>query len=185
MRHERSIVVGERANVHRVVAWELLLAEDPDAWLEVSLERGAFRGDERSWAKLSSIGVEATDRRSFNLLPPAPSGSVEWSRLDALRVAACFLPYARDYQRIFLCGKRVARAFGLRNVSTLSRFTPFVREGEIGRDDWKTHATYYELSECESAAHELIVLPHPSGRNRWWNDSTNVERARRVLLARR
>lgn len=51
-----------------------------------------------------------------------------------------------------LCGRRVAQAFGLPRVA-------FFEPDERG----------------------VVVIPHPSGISRWWNDPQNVDEARRFL----
>jgi len=54
-------------------------------------------------------------------------------------------------KKILLCGKNVARAFGIK-------------------------ADYFEKTTvCGKIAY---VIPHPSGVNRWWNDEENKLRAR-------
>ena len=56
---------------------------------------------------------------------------------------------------VVLLGRNVARAFGLAKMDPLT---------------WTTvHGT------------KVALVPHPSGVNRWWNDCTNVRRARRFL----
>jgi uracil-DNA glycosylase len=58
-------------------------------------------------------------------------------------------------ERIVLLGKNVARCFGLRDV-------PF-------------------LAEIRIYGRRFLILPHPSGTNRWWNERRNERRARQVL----
>lgn len=64
---------------------------------------------------------------------------------------------ARREARWILCGRRVARAFGL------AADAPWM--------DWSP-LDYGRLA---------AVLPHPSGLSRWWNESANVEGARAWL----
>lgn len=55
---------------------------------------------------------------------------------------------------VLLLGKRVARAFG-------------------------TKGDYFDEQVVNGA--RVYVVPHPSGVNRWYNDSTNVEHVRRFM----
>lgn len=81
-----------------------------------------------------------------NLLPP----DVEWSSISA-RIAAHKL---RNTYRILL-GTRVAAAHGV-------QFDPF-----------EAYEVAYGSNDRPGV---VLVMPHPSGRNRMWNDKLNVER---------
>jgi hypothetical protein len=59
---------------------------------------------------------------------------------------------------ILLLGRRVQRAFGLEEARELSIV---VRSGGVGPT--------------------IVVVPHPSGLNRWWNDPDHVDDAAIVL----
>lgn len=59
---------------------------------------------------------------------------------------------------VVMLGKNVMKAFGLK----LDWF------------QWKT------VTSC-GCTFEVAVCPHPSGVNRWWNSSTNKEKAKRFL----
>lgn len=77
----------------------------------------------------------------------------EWKDKDLVRsrVAAIEARMDRDYQRTILLGARVAKAFDLA-----------------------------ALRVCEWYG-DVAVMPHPSGRNRWYNDPANVARAEDFL----
>lgn len=57
---------------------------------------------------------------------------------------------------VFLAGKRVAEAFGILHPVYFEQLNP----------DWCVRAW---------------IIPHPSGRNRWWNDRENVRKATRFF----
>jgi hypothetical protein len=86
-----------------------------------------------------------------NLLDPG----VRWRAMDA-RIAAHRLPHDR---RILL-GRRVAEAHGVQ----FDCFEPY--EIALGRSDRPAI---------------VLVLPHPSGLNRMWNDPDNLRRARETV----
>ncbi len=62
--------------------------------------------------------------------------------------------FVRD-RFVVLLGLRVGRAFGL------------------------TAATYFERVQFGRAT--VVVVPHPSGVNRWYNSAANVRRMRRFM----
>ncbi len=59
--------------------------------------------------------------------------------------------------KVLLAGKRVARAFRLGSP------------------------TYFEETRVEGIDVPVVVVPHPSGVNRWWNDRGNAADARKFL----
>lgn len=69
--------------------------------------------------------------------------------------AVLALPDEPEPWRLVLCGANVARAFGLRDVRPLDVVV-------VG-------------------AKELLMLPHPSGINRWWNGDGHEQAASAVL----
>lgn len=86
---------------------------------------------------------------------PGPSGKGSAApRLD-LRLAWDAFLLADRHQAVVLCGKRVAGAAGL-------------RMGFLGR--------------LGAQGRTLLLVPHPSGVCRWWNDPGCREAARRFLL---
>lgn len=76
-------------------------------------------------------------------------------RREAREAAAALRPELEG-RFVLLCGKRLARAFGL-------------------------HDPRYFEPAPEGPGRACRVIPHPSGIVRWWNDSQNRERARRFL----
>lgn len=73
-----------------------------------------------------------------------------WDRARARATAERFL--AENPARLLLCGRRVATAFDLA--------------------DWPLCST-----GPHPAGPRVLLLPHPSGRNRWWNEPENRARA--------
>jgi hypothetical protein len=71
--------------------------------------------------------------------------------LPRARAAAKVLAEQEHHERIVLLGAKVAAAFEV-DYAPLSRPHP-----------------------------DILVLPHPSGRNRFWNDLRNMDRARAEL----
>ena len=65
---------------------------------------------------------------------------------------------------VILLGRRVSRAAGLARMDLLTW-------GNM----WADESDQYGV--------RVGLLPHPSGRNRWWNDPDNQEAARRFLCA--
>ena len=151
----RALVIGERMNLPEVPGWAEMI---PARWVRLSLRLGAFR-DRVSRAKLASVGVDVASCDSMNLVCPAPQG-VGWDAAAARRSAEVLTDqHLPRCSAAYLCGLRVARAFGVRGrIADLAGKTA----GEIGG--------------CR-----LVVLPHPSGLNLWWNDPRNVRRLRRCL----
>lgn len=117
------------------------------------LKIGAFtRGPSRN--RLSSLGLSW--QASINLLSPLPSKEASFDDHDRQEMkdnAWMTLLHARvTKSRVVLCGSHVCESFGV-------PFTPL------------------SLHKRENVI--LYVLPHPSGRNRWWN--TNSEAAREFV----
>lgn len=89
-------------------------------------------------------------RHSFtfdNLLP----GHVAWDDGTAMAMAEAVL-WCRvsDYDYVLLMGRRVAAACGMGDA-------PYLRRFRFGKTTF-------------------VVVPHPSGMNRWWNDLDNRRR---------
>lgn len=144
----------------------VLVGEGPSGPVPPEL---AFQGP--CWRRLARLaGVGEEDLRqildSVNLLAewPGPGASKGTAfPLPAARAAAAALDLGR-WRVVVLAGRRVAAAFAdLPHLDYLERLARFPR-GQV----W-------------------MVLPHPSGVNRWWNDPGNValaSAALRDLLAR-
>lgn len=94
-----------------------------------------------------------------NLFVAWPGRDGKGSRFDlaAARGSAAlvFSEAALDRRQLVLVGKRVAGAFGVR----------------AGYLEWQRPILGVRV----------VVFPHPSGVNRWWNDPSNVARARDFL----
>lgn len=89
---------------------------------------------------------------AMNLLMPSPVIG-EWDAEKADRVAGACWPYLEQtYRVIVMCGRRVARAFK--------------RDGDI---------------PSLEAQGRVLLLPHPSGRSRAWNDGKTVVMCRRLV----
>jgi uracil-DNA glycosylase len=124
----------------------------------------AFSG--RSGRRIASL----VDRREFSELPfdavnifrerPA-----RWDADQARREAWAHSSLAHDYDVVVLVGYRVAAAFSMKR-------TPLF--------EWTRHLV------DDDPARELFrwaIFPHPSGRNRFWNDSEQVDQAREFVFA--
>lgn len=81
------------------------------------------------------------------------SGEWDWT---FAKDKAMRLWYGRENETFVLLGAKVCRAFGV-------EFKPFTRTMRF--------------------IHELVILPHPSGLSRAWNDRRSRYKARRLLRA--
>lgn len=165
----RVLLVAERFNVpwkDTYERWEALArgsSAERERWLDVSRRCSCFN-EGTGRAKLDSIGACFT--HALNLLPPnracgdwdAPLAKAVADELRLLIVTAHdevdrFDPEEWRYQewrfdKLILVGKRVAAAMELGHL-----------------DFFETHGG-------------CVIVPHPSGRNLWWNDAANVARGR-------
>jgi hypothetical protein len=127
---------------------------------EQLVNAGAFRsGPGRT--KLESFGldlVDATKIRSTNLCSPGT-----WSFNVALQNWHKLLPHVKPGDCVLLCGADVARACGF-------PYAPFV-----SRTIQVSHGC-----DCDQYA-TVIVIPHPSGLCRAWNDEDTAKEFRRIL----
>ncbi len=96
------------------------------------------------------VGDHFNRLKCANLFTRPTSWDLERFRRQASRVVL-------DAEIILLAGKRLANAFGIRNVAY---FEPCMLQGRIA-----------------------YVIPHPSGRNRFWNNEFNRFRAERFFTA--
>lgn len=103
-----------------------------------------------------SAYLGAFDRR--NLLR-----SREWSPVDARAEAVRLLPKL-DKRVVVVLGTEVRAALGLPKVEPLT-----------------VTRTCVELSRRKQVSFTWLALPHPSGRNHWYNDPANLRRTKRVL----
>lgn len=155
-------IVGERYNAPSVRGLDRL---GDRAWAETSLcvigppEYEAF-SDAGSRRKLARLGLERDDVLALNLLPPAPQG-VPWDADRAARIADLIRPVLPDDGSVLLAGARVATAFGVcRAGNPLAEL-------------------YGE--PVDAGGLRAVLLPHPSGLCRWWNDPRRVRKLRAKL----
>jgi len=110
--------------------------------------REAFAADTVSGSRLRRlVGFSFAVRNgpwAWNLFRSTP-----WGGAARARARATLVP-ARAGDRLVLCGRRVAAAFGHESRPFLEPF-----RDELGR--------------------LVLILPHPSGRNRWWHGQLNAE----------
>lgn len=128
------LLVGERCNTRY---WRPRLVADDD--LRVRARVGAFR-TLASRSRLVACGLRWD--AAMNLLWPEGQPPGPWDERLARRVASLMLRESHDVY--LLAGRRVARAFGLVDVTIPSL--------------WRVQGK------------SLLVVPHPSGLNRLWND---------------
>ena len=82
-----------------------------------------------------------------------------WPKAEARRAADLIAPLLGDKQ-VILVGRNVARAFGLQ-----------LR----GWHEWSSYVVSYPPDQ--PVHFQVAVIPHPSGLNRWYQDSSNVAMA--------
>jgi len=88
----------------------------------------------------------------------------EWDDPDSVaRGVARVQAAVAGRQRVILLGRRVAAALDVLSMSLL---------------EWKSWPVPPHGSIVTT---EVARFPHPSGRNRWWNEPANVELARAFL----
>lgn len=143
---------------------------------------------------LTSLGGPSTGRRLAELsgltpteylrrfdrvnLWPSPTRStisIKRGRPNAENLAGSIL----RGRRVVLLGTNVAECFGLTRGREYARFCEWFELGD--RPDWYGAAGY--VAGRTSPPFSFAVLPHPSGRNRWYNDPVNVDRATRLMTA--
>jgi hypothetical protein len=122
---------------------------------ESSVDGEAFAGGYSACRLARLVGVPVAELPGVfsmvNLLGPEDDGAA-WPASRA-RAAAGILRAALGGRRLLvLCGRRVASAFGV---------------GEL---------PFFE--RARSGSFDVVVVPHPSGRSRWWNDPWNRRQAR-------
>lgn len=115
------------------------------------------RGTGVRLARLAGMDPHAF-RHTFEFINLMSWGT--WSVPSARMAAFQIMPTAKRVgaRRIVLLGKRVAEAWGYGDHNK----APYFRE--FGDDGLR-----------------VVVIPHPSGRNRMWNDTRNVKRAEKLL----
>lgn len=141
---DNVLAIGERFNQDE---WRPTSA-DPDSFT-LRVRMGLYNSGPRR-DMLESLGVTWLD--GINLLLPHQWAG-EWDAVEARRVANAISRHVLSYRYVLLFGQRVCDAFGVPWVPC--QFVPACELGEamIG---YKT---------------EFVPLPHPSGKNRLWNNS--------------
>jgi hypothetical protein len=165
------LAVAERAHVPDMSARaEARYARTWVPWAKPAL---AWPGaTQRRWEALLA-GAQVT--RVVNLLPPARAAGA-WDAADAAVLAVQILHWATQQQGTFargeeaqliFLGRRVERAFlGVRGPQPWGRPYDLPFDDEAG--DW------YGAVWC-------MTIPHPSGRNREYNDPVIRARVQRAL----
>lgn len=168
----RILLVAERFNLPRNAVWDGYVELNVQHWVRIALRAGVFRKG-FSASKLKLIGVRWTD--AMNLLPPAPQGE-RWDSRAARRVADEVVRLAAADRlhagptamrkappsHVFICGRRAAESFG----------QPYA--------GWPMlHST--EVLWHPLVASKVMLIPHPSGLNRFWNDDVEIEVAREMV----
>lgn len=159
----RVLLVAERFNLPRNARWEGYVEMNVRHWVRVAIRCGVFRRGHTS-AKLGLIGV--TWDEALNLLPPAPQGE-RWDPRAARRVAEVVLEDRRQYSHVFLCGRKVAQAMGHGRWPML--------HSAVVSHNLLTHV------DQAPATCKVMLVPHPSGLNRFWNDDVEIEVARDMV----
>jgi len=163
------LIVGEQANIDYPFRRHM----DPERWYKmpccdelhegrvsipgVGLRIGAFRGDSKGLRRLAELCAILGDEnpqnvRSINLCYPGKIFDTGF----ADQVAAMIRDDEESWGRVVLCGRRVARCFGI-------DWVPYWGSLVSGR---------------------YVPMPHLSGRNRWWNrEYDDLERLMTIQLA--
>lgn len=89
-----------------------------------------------------------------------------WSAPASREAARKLITEVRDGDRLVLCGARVSKAFGY-------AFEPISVHG----------AADLRAAGGAGAHYRVLVIPHPSGLSRLWNEPGMVERVRDAVLA--
>ena len=89
--------------------------------------------------------------------PGTAAGTGDRFPMAEAKIRAGEIARAHRGERAMLLGRAVAAAFGVR-------------------------ADYLQ-ARAHDVFEEVVVVPHPSGLNRWWNDPNNERMARRKLKA--
>lgn len=164
--HPTIVFVGEAPGRHRPDASPLFpLPRGSAGWRLFTMS--PIYDEART---MRSMTTYLEDVRRINLLPEC-SASDGWSvRTARLRASSMLRGGLLTGQIVVLLGKRVLRAFcdeigrSPNSVEPASIFW----EGRQYSRSWRYHF-------------DLAYLPHPSGRNRWYNDRDNFDAARALL----
>lgn len=196
----KILLVAERMNWTFVPRWHDAMQSDVPRWLEISLRCGAFgcgmtairqhlKGDGPNTKRLMSL-YEHYDRddlkwwtHAMNLLPPSPVCG-EWSVYDAARVGA----ELRERLELARQQDNAVQLVSMRREGCLSNgltdrwlFDKIVAVGHRPANALQLDRQgFFERSGCGRDG-RYIVVPHPSGRSRWWNEPTNIAAGRVAL----
>lgn len=117
------------------------------------------------------LGMRTTDYvgafRRRNLVEPGGRRIIVWPRRQARESAREMLKSVGHRDVLVLLGARVSEAF-----APIAGIMPTWCPGRA-----------FGLDEVAGTWATAIVLPHPSGRNRAWNEPVAVARARSILCA--
>lgn len=95
-------------------------------------------------------------------------------RIRTARVRASQLMLGNRGRVLVLLGRKVAHAFGEKDTPPFSLV-------DVGQGDRYRRQTPSAVPPHESHWTRLVLLPHPSGLNRQWQEPGAYERARRLL----
>jgi hypothetical protein len=115
-------------------------------------------GSGQRLAEAAGVGTILTLAATRNLFPEPLQGRIPTGKM--LRQAATEAPLPAG--RVILLGREVGSAY------RAAHLPPFAWERRVNAYHW-------------AGAVWVSVLPHPSGRNRWWNRTENRRRARIFL----
>lgn len=147
------LLIGERMNR---ATWRPKQCSVPSPYyIDLMLRLRAFRHEAGA---LRGLGIKWD--KSMNLLPPDPQ-HVKWKDPLAHAVATkVHETLGPEFGLIWLVGRKVASAFGIERACLFQSYT---------------------LDDCpDDASTAYVVLPHPSGLNRWWSNA-NLEEAREAV----
>lgn len=126
------------------------------------------------------IDVDNEDGRfeyvhSCNLMPPSPRCG-EWDARLALKVAhSVKWQIDNDYDLVVLCGRRLQAAFGI--PSHVGFGYPYcLSESFEAARHGSTESLNHLGQHCQ-----WVVIPHPSGKNHFWNNQSKVKEIREVF----
>lgn len=118
-------------------------------------------------AKLAGLeGVISDHFPTVNLLKDNPGDVGKSFDMVRARVEAQKILRRNPGVMLILAGKRTASAFGL-----FPTHTRYFMNGKL----------YCSLGQNRVRIHHYIVIPHPSGLNRVWNDPKVVRKAKKFL----
>lgn len=115
--------------------------------------------------------LKAFDRTNLlHTCPPRGPSGFDFPMEKAKAGAARLMPRRSNYRGFVLLGRRTASAFP-------NWEKPLGKAIKVDDVDYFQWAVAYA---AELRVHAVIV-PHPSGTNRWWNEPANVELAKKFF----